>query len=282
MPEGAIPLENPVGTAPCFLSEDVGGRGFVVCLPGVPRELAHMMEHKVVPLLIDRIGGVRVTKVLVLRTCAVGESNIDRGIGDLMTLSNPSVGLAAHAGQTDVRIAAKADTEAEVDALIWPMEETLRERLGVAIYGVGKVTVAEVVGALIEKAGLTIGVADTLTQGQVVRDLTEAGFGDLVANDLNSDEAVSAMASEAGSDEEVSGALAEKVAANGGLGLALIGPFQDGSTMISLRGPNGIELDERGRNFQDTDHIKRWIVIQGLDKVRRVLLGQMESPVDWI
>ena len=282
MPEGGIPLENPVGTAPCFLSEDVGGRGFVVCLPGVPRELAHMMEHKVIPLLIDRIGGVRVTKVLVLRTCAVGESNIDRGIGDLMTSSNPSVGLAAHAGQTDVRIAAKADTEAEVDALIRPMEETLRERLGVAIYGEGKVTVAEVVGALIEKEGLTIGVADTLTGGQVARDLTEANFGDLVGNDLNSDEAVTAMASEEGSDEQVSGALAERVAAQGGLGLALTGPFEDGSTMISLRGPNGIQLNERGRNFQDTDHIKRWIVIQGLDKVRRVLLGQMESPVDWI
>ena len=111
IPEGAIPLENPVGTAPCFLSEDVNGRGFVISLPGVPRELEHMLHNVVIPILIDRMGGRKVMKVRVLRTCAVGESNIDRSIGDLMTESNPTVGLAAHAGQTDVRITAKADTE---------------------------------------------------------------------------------------------------------------------------------------------------------------------------
>ena len=38
IPEGALPLPNPVGTAPCFLSEDVRGRGFIVCLPGVPAD----------------------------------------------------------------------------------------------------------------------------------------------------------------------------------------------------------------------------------------------------
>lgn len=36
IPEGALPLSNPVGTAPCFLSEDLRGRGFIVSLPGVP------------------------------------------------------------------------------------------------------------------------------------------------------------------------------------------------------------------------------------------------------
>lgn len=285
MPGGALPLENPVGTAPCFLSEDVEGRGCVICLPGVPRELEHMMTHKITPLLIERMGGIKVTRIRVLRTCAVGESNIDRGIGDLMTSSNPSVGLAAHAGQTDVRITAKGDTEAEVEELIRPMEETLRERLGVAVYGVGKETVAEVVGNLLKEEGLRLGVADTLTGGQVVRDLSEAGNGDLVVQDLNSEEAAAALealvSDDAATDERASGDMAERVTPEGGIGLALAGPFADGSTMISLRGPNGIHLNKRGRNFQDTDHIRSWIVIQGLDRIRRVLLGEMESPVDW-
>ena len=59
--------------------------GCIISLPGVPRELDHMMENTVIPLLIKRMGGIKVTRVRVLRTCAVGESNIDRGIGDLMT-----------------------------------------------------------------------------------------------------------------------------------------------------------------------------------------------------
>ena len=74
------------------------------------------MTNTVIPLLVKRMGGTKTIKARVLRTCAVGESDIDRAIGDLMTLANPTVGLAAHSGQTDVRITAKADTEAEAEA----------------------------------------------------------------------------------------------------------------------------------------------------------------------
>ena len=92
--------------------------------------------------------------------------------------------MAAHIGQTDVRITAKADTEEEADTLVAGMEEKLRERLGVAVYGVGKVTVAEVVGDLMQEKSLKIGVVDTLTGGQLARDLVESGYSDLVATDL--------------------------------------------------------------------------------------------------
>ncbi|MDX1523941.1 MAG: molybdopterin-binding protein, partial [Anaerolineae bacterium] len=80
IPDGALALPNPVGSAPCFLSEDVAGRGFIISLPGVPRELEYMMRNTVLPLLVERMGGAKVMKVRVLRTCAVGESNVDRGI----------------------------------------------------------------------------------------------------------------------------------------------------------------------------------------------------------
>lgn len=291
IPEGAIPLTNPVGTAPCYLSEDVNGRGCIISLPGVPRELDHMMENTVIPLLIERMGGVKVTRVRVLRTCAVGESNIDRGIGDLMTAGNPTVGLAAHIGQTDVRITAKADTEEEADTLVAGMEAKLRERLGVAVYGVGKVTVAEVVGELMQEKSLKLGVVDTLTGGQLARDLVESGHSDLVATDLapaNLTEALKDSDADISDPTEVEEArslavsLAERVTPSGGMGLAMIGPYEDASTFIALNGPGeGAILFERSRNYQDSDHIRRWLVVQAFDWIRRTLLGQMKSPVDW-
>ena len=290
IPEGATPLTNPVGTAPCYLSEDVNGRGCIISLPGVPRELDHMMENTVIPLLIERMGGIKVTRVRVLRTCAVGESNIDRGIGDLMTEGNPTVGLAAHIGQTDVRITAKADTEEEADTLVAGMEEKLRERLGVAVYGVGKVTVAEVVGELMQEKSLKIGVVDTLTGGQLARDLVESGYADLVTTNLSpanlaeaSKHADAAIADPTNVEEARSLAvsLAERVTPPDGIGLAMIGPYEDASTFVALNGPGETCLFERGRNFQDTDHMRRWLVVQSLDWVRRTLLGQMKSPVDW-
>ena len=291
IPEGATPLTNPVGTAPCYLSEDVNGRGCIISLPGVPRELDHMMENTVIPLLIERMGGIKVTRVRVLRTCAVGESNIDRGIGDLMTAGNPTVGLAAHVGQTDVRITAKADTEDEADTLVAGMEEKLRERLGVAVYGVGKVTVAEVVGDLMQEKSLKIGVVDTLTGGQLARDLVESGYSDLVTTDLspaNLAETLKDSGSNASNPPDVEAArshavsLAEQVTPSGGIGLAMIGPFEDSSTFIAMSGPGeGAILFERSRNYQDSDHIRRWLTVQAFDWIRRTLLGQMKSPVDW-
>lgn len=290
IPEGATPLTNPVGTAPCYLSEDVNGRGCIISLPGVPRELDHMMENTVIPLLIERMGGVKVTRVRVLRTCAVGESNIDRGIGDLMTAGNPTVGLAAHVGQTDVRITAKADTDEEADTLVAGMEAKLRERLGVAVYGVGKVTVAEVVGELMQEKSLKLGVVDTLTGGQLARDLIESGYSDLVTTDLapaNLTEALKGSGADVSNTPDVEEArshavaLAEQVTPGGGIGLAMIGPFEDSSTFIAMNGPGEVCLFERSRNYQDSDHIRRWLVVQAFDWIRRTLLGQMKSPVDW-
>jgi nicotinamide mononucleotide (NMN) deamidase PncC len=247
------------------------------------------MEHTVIPLLVQRMGGAKIIKVRVLRTCAVGESNIDRLIGDLMTWSNPTVGLCAHPGQTDVRVAAEADMEADADALIAPAEATLRERLGVAIYGVGKETVPEVLGRLLAEKGLKLGVLDTLTRGRIAHALVDAGFGHLLATNLhpgNLAEALACCGLDSGppSDDAGRSALASvfarHVAPARGIGLAMIGPFEEGATFVAVQGPGDASLSEKGRKYQDSDHIRQWLVIQGLDRVRRVLLGQRTSPAD--
>jgi nicotinamide-nucleotide amidase len=293
IPAGSLILPNPVGTAPCFLSEDSRGRGFVISLPGVPRELEYMMTHAVIPLLVERMGGAKVMKVRVLRTCAVGESNIDRGIGDLMTWTNPTVGLAAHTGQTDVRITAKADTETEAAALVAEMEATLRERLGVAIYGVEKETVPEVVGRLLAEKKIKVGLVDTLTGGQLGRNLAEAGFAEWIARELNGTSPAESWQAVGltgfpnlnGVDgAKLAATLAQAVAPMDGAGLALLGPMPQGEThqtFIALHGPGELHLIEPGRNYQDNEYSRRWLVIQGLDWLRRGLLEQLISPVDW-
>jgi nicotinamide-nucleotide amidase len=290
IPDGAQPLSNPVGTAPCFLCEDIRGRGVVISLPGVPRELEYMLSKKVIPLLVERMGGAKVTKIRVLRTCAVGESNVDRVIGDLMTANNPTIGLAAHAGQTDVRITAKADTEAQADALITPLEAEVRRRLGVAVYGVEKETVPGVIGGLLAKENLRLGVIDTLTGGLLTRELIDAGFGNLITTDVHAIDVAAALlkaglVSPAGGPDgdyrTLAMGLAQYAAPPDGIGFALIGPFDDNSTFIALCGPHTMQLVKQGRNYQDSDYIRSWLAIQGLDWIRRTVLGQLTSPADW-
>ncbi len=133
IPKGAIPVRNPVGTAPAFIVEV--GRSAIISLPGVPNEMEHILHESVIPYLQKRYDLHHVIKVRVLHCAGLGEGTIDEKIGDLETLANPTVGLAAHTGVVDVRIAAKAGSEQEADSLIAAIEGDIRQRLGNAVFG---------------------------------------------------------------------------------------------------------------------------------------------------
>jgi nicotinamide-nucleotide amidase len=163
VPAGAIALENPVGTAPCFIVETEGG--VIISLPGVPREMEHMLQHRVIPYLKARLGAPAVILSRVLRTAGVGESQIDATIRDLERGSNPTVGLAAHAGQTDIRVTAKAATIQEAEAMIEPLVREIRERLGASIYGEGQESVEEVLLRMLQQQNLKLALVEVATDG---------------------------------------------------------------------------------------------------------------------
>jgi len=135
LPDQAVVIENPVGTAPAFIVEEA--QGVVISLPGVPREMKFLMSQKVIPYLRQRYD-LGIIKAKTLKTAGIGESALDEMIGqDLLNANNPSIGLAAHSGQVDVRITAKANTLEEADQMIAEMEAPLRERIGQFVYGAG-------------------------------------------------------------------------------------------------------------------------------------------------
>ncbi len=161
IPQAAIPIENPVGTAPCFIVESEPGT--IICLPGVPREMKFLLSQSVIPYLQEQMGGPKIIKALVLKTAGIGESHLDEKIADLMTHTNPTVGLAAHIGQTDIRITARADSEADADAMLRGMEATVRQRVGSFIYGVGDYPLENAVVASLQQQNLKIAISETGT-----------------------------------------------------------------------------------------------------------------------
>lgn len=171
IPSGAIPIENPVGTAPAFIYEQ--GHRSVISLPGVPREMEHLTEHAVLPYFKRRYELDEIIKARIIHTAGAGESQIDDLIGDLETSANPTVGLAAHSGQVDVRITAKAATEAEADILIAPLEAEIRIRLADWVYGADEESLESIAMQILEKLGWSLWVAEAGLEGRLLSRLAQ-------------------------------------------------------------------------------------------------------------
>lgn len=180
IPEGATAIPNPVGTAPAFRAEL--GEALIIALPGVPREMHYLMENAVIPHIRGLVGD-SIIHSRILHTAGLGESQVDSLIADLMESSNPTVGLSAHPGRTDVRITAKADTLENAQALIAPVEAIISDRLRGYVYGADDERLATVIARRLRDLGWHISLVETVTAGLIAQELIEAD-ADLVQEHL--------------------------------------------------------------------------------------------------
>ncbi len=169
LPEGAIPLENPNGTAPGVLLE-TGGKT-VILLPGPPRELQPMFDHQVKPYLQQFSQGI--VKSRVLNIFGIGESTMETKILDLIEIQeNPSIAPYCTEEGLILRITARAHEEKAADALIDLLEKKVRERLGEYIYAVNHQSMEAVVVEALKKKNYTLAVAESCTGGMVSARIT--------------------------------------------------------------------------------------------------------------
>jgi len=264
IPQGAIPIPNPVGSAPAFIVET--DRGVVITLPGVPREMRYLLETAVLPYLRDRFRLNAVIKTRLLRTVAAGESTIDAAIADLMELANPTVGLAAHPGQTDIRITAKAESEEAAERLIAPVEEEIRRRLGDIIYGVDEERVEDVVARALTERGWRVVLAWEGPDCEVFRRLREAG-ADVQVADVPPPTPIRTE------DEAVQWAqhLRELTGAEAAAVIAAVSDTSGEYTLIAAAAPTGTR-HARVQYHAFAEYRKQWVANVVLDLLRRLAL----------
>lgn len=211
IPKGAIPVKNNVGTAPCFIVETTDNA--VISLPGVPKEMEHILHEYVIPYLQARFNLNQVIKVRLLHTAGVGEATIDEKIGDFETLTNPTVGLAAHTGIVDIRIAAKAETEAEADRMIADVENQMRERLGSVVFGIDEDTLEGVALKAASNRTWNLVAVESGLGGALTRRLANTGAANLLG--------VESVELAGGELPDFLKAMREKHAARAALGVAI-------------------------------------------------------------
>ena len=239
IPQGALAIENPVGTAPSYIVEHECR--IVISIPGVPSEMEYLLTRQVVPYLKKKLNLREVIITRTLHTVGLGESRIDTAIADLQTGSNPTVGLSAHPGQTDIRIAAKAASEEEASALFAPVEAQIRERLNVSVYGADGDTLEGVVACRLAERGLKVATVEAGTGGQLagrlagVPNCREVFLGGRVVPELGSSAEDTAKALRADSGDAL--ALAACAGSSGDRKLYL---------EVALATPEGVKTSSRG------------------------------------
>jgi len=290
LPEGCQVLENDSGTAPgCAFSVD--GR-LVIMLPGPPSECQAMFQKQVIPLLSSLSDGMIVSRTL--RVYGIGESAAESLLRDQMnTLKNPTLAPYAKAGEVELRITAKSDTEEEADRLIAPVEEAVREILGDKIYGVNVDSLEAVCLSLLQNASLTVGTAESCSGGLIAKRLTDLPgaskvfVGSIVSyhNSVKS-KLLNVPTQILETEGAVSAAVAEAMAkgARTSLGCDLAvsttgvaGPGPDeygnppGLLYVALDTPEGTLVKELRSGFMTRDQVRMAAAQFALDLIRRYL-----------
>ena len=294
-PEGAEPLENPVGTAPGFTMTIGNARFFF--LPGVPHEMKRMLSGQVLPRIKAILGTEAVPDMTrIVSTFGLPESDADQCLREFggrfpelrlgFQVKYPGILLKVYAGE------GACDTmKQKIETAV----EWVCEQIGEHVVSRSGKSLSETVGDLLKAEKATLAVAESCTGGLISNWLTNIpGSSDFFllsavtyANETKTEilkvpreiietcgavheETVKAMASGA----------RNAVGATYGLATSgIAGPSGGtpekpvGTVCIGLAGPEGVYAKRHLFTFGRRLMNKQMFAAAALDLLRRELLG---------
>ncbi|MHB1315220.1 MAG: competence/damage-inducible protein A [Christensenellales bacterium] len=237
-PRGCIIIENHRGTAPGCIVEHKGKS--IIVLPGPPIELTYMFDQQIMPYLAQKSDAT--ISSTILRIFGRGESLVEDTIKDIIAKqTNPTI--APYAGLCDVtlRITAKCKKGEDPNALIKPVEDQIRERLGEYIYATGDLQLENVVAKLLLEKKKKIAVAESCTGGMLSSALvSNPGISAVFTEGVvaYSNEAKIARLRVSPATLEQYGAVSEETAIEMAKGL-LVGGVDITAATTGIAGPDG-------------------------------------------
>jgi nicotinamide-nucleotide amidase len=197
VPEGALVLANPNGTAPGLAMEIGSGVSvlgsweqpaskpsspdpraktpspkWLIMLPGPPRELHPMFDNLVVPLLRREFPLDAPWICRTLRTIGIAESLVQEKIGaplNTLTAAGLEIGYCARPGQVDVRLSTRGGNAGKI---VGEAEAIVQKILGAHLYGFDEEEMETVVVRLLAERKKTLAVAESCTGGRLAHGVT--------------------------------------------------------------------------------------------------------------
>jgi nicotinamide-nucleotide amidase len=312
VPEGATIIPQTKGTAPGLICPV--GHKVIYAVPGVPYEMSDMFDRGIVPDLQRRMtergetAGVIASRVI--RTWGMSESGLAEALaGHIGQLDVPAAvaspgGAELGTGATvaflasgiegiKVRVTVRAADDAAASRLLDAEEAEIRRILGLAagnvVFGVDDEAIEDAVARAVIAAGVTLGLAESLTGGLAASRLVNvAGAsrwfrGSVVSYASEVKYTLLGVPEGPVVSEEAAKAMADgaRSVLGSDVGLAVTGvagpDTQDdrppGTVFVGLARP-GHPTEAFGFNVPgDRDRVRQYATIAALDLLRRTLEG---------
>jgi nicotinamide-nucleotide amidase len=182
VPQGAVVLENPHGTAPGLwigppFAEATGGRPIIVLLPGPPREMKPMMDGDVRRRLSAVAGGLRLHRRLV-RVSGKGESIVEEIVQPIYSRwldQTPRIEttILAGLGQVELHLVAQSEDATLASERLGYAVSELAAVLGDDLVSTDGASLETVVGDLLHARGWWIAFAESCTGGLATSRMTD-------------------------------------------------------------------------------------------------------------
>jgi nicotinamide-nucleotide amidase len=269
VPEGALVLRNPQGTAPGLGLET--DQCIVVLLPGVPRELRAIFDGDLTTLLLERFTArLESTHHRIIHTTGVAESRLSELVTPLLPddLGPLSLAFLPDLRGVDLRLTAKGVSRAAAEECLGRLEEALEPAVSKWRFEAESGDVAEALNRALLSAGMTLATAESCTGGLVAKRITDRpGASDVFLGGVIA-YADAVKVSELGISQEdlrAHGAVSEEVARQMAIGVKARFGASTGIGITGVAGPGGGSAEKPVGTV--------WLAIAVEDDVESVLVS---------
>jgi nicotinamide-nucleotide amidase len=172
LPAKSTLIHNPTGTACGFLLQHNGCDFFF--LPGVPGEMARMLEESVIPLIRQRCTQEKFIRVKLLKVFGLPEAEMDTLLSGVTGHDSAvTVAFQVDFPQIIVKLRAEGDNE---ERIVTELDEVCRktsEKLQGYLFGEDGESMDSVVASLFREKGLTLSLAESCTGGLIAKRITD-------------------------------------------------------------------------------------------------------------
>ena len=166
--EGNVPLANPRGTAPGFHLEFeyAAAKRHLWVFPGVPHELAGMLENHFEPWL-QSVGGTRVERK-ILKIAGLTESQVEERLAPYYSAHrNEPFSILASGGEIQIHLTAANSDQLEA------RRREIAALFLTELFGADDDTLESAVGRMLVERGETLGIAESCSGGLLSSRITD-------------------------------------------------------------------------------------------------------------